>query len=162
MSKLSLGDDEAGLVYLACLYHLGRPGTEVDPVTRQPHAFGLTPVRAALEGRPAHGGITLEVSDYQLKLLGEALLGLVNELKQINLSGRSVMPGLVEAITRLYPDVTAEEPAGALDLSGEAAMLRRRLDAAVRSANAELERQRADAEAQRDAERRGRWRFWRR
>lgn len=162
MSELSLRGSEANLVYLACLYHLGRPGTEVDPVTRQPHEFGLTPVCAALEGALDHALITLEVSDYQLRLLGEALLGLVNELKQIGLSGRSVMPGLVEAITRLYPDVTTEEPSVALDLSGETAMLRRRLDSAVRNANAELERQRADAEAQREAERGGRWRFWRR
>lgn len=161
MSELSLRESEASLVYLACLYHLGRPGTELDPVTRQPHEFGLTPVRAALEGALDHALVTLEVSDYQVKLLGEALLGLVNELKQIGLSGRSVMPGLVEAVTRLYPDVTAEEPSGALDLSGEAALLRRRLDSAVREANAEIERQRTDAEAQRNAERRG-WRFWRR
>ncbi len=162
MSELSLRTSDARLVYLACLYHVGRPGTEVDPVTRQPHVFGLTPVRAALEGALDHGEVTLELSDYQLKLLGEALLGLVNELKQVGLSGRSAMSGLVEAVTRLYPDITDAEPAGALDLSGEAALLRRRLDRAVRDAHLELERQRTTAEAERAAERRGRWRFWRR
>lgn len=161
MSEVSLRRSEANLAYLACLYHLGRPGTELDPATRQPHAFGLTPVCATLEAGLDHAAVSLELSDYQVRLLGEALLGIVNELKQIGLSGHSVMPGLVEALTRLYPDVTAEEPGGALDLSGEAAMLRRRLDRAVRDATAELDRQRAEAEAQRNTERR-RWRFWRR
>lgn len=148
-------------MYLACLYHLGRPGTELDPVTRQPHEFGLTPVRGALEASLDHARVTIELSEHQVRLLGEALLGLVNELKQVGLSGRSVVSGLVAAITRLYPDVTTEEPSGALDLSGETAMLRRRLDSAVRSAAAELDRQRADAEAERN-EQRGGWRFWRR
>ncbi len=162
MPELSLRQPEARLLYLACLYHLGRPGTELDPVTRQPHAFGLTPLRDALDQALDHAAIALPATDYQIRLLGEALLGLVNELKQIGLSGRSVTPGLVEAVTRLHPDVTPEDPSAALDLSGEAALLRRRLDAAVRAAADTLERQRADAEAARAPARARGWRFWQR
>ncbi len=163
MPSLELRQPEAQLLYLATVYHLGRPGSEVDALTRQPLEGGLAPLHAALEGRLALASSALEVSDFQLGRLAEALLGLVNELKQIGLSGRSVTPGLFEALSRLYPDVTAEDPGSALDLSGEATMLRRRLDGAVRLAAASLEAARADEAATAAVEARpGRWRFWRR
>lgn len=167
MPDLSLRPPEARLLYLATLYHLGRPGSEVDATTRQPLEDGLAPVAARL-GAPgaqdAHASTALALSDFQLGRLGEALLGLVNELKQIGLSGRSVTPRLFEELTRLYPEVTPEDPSPALDLAGEATLLRRRLDAAVRASNATLEEQRAAAAtAAAEARRASRgWRFWRR
>lgn len=163
MPDLALRQSEARLLYLATIYHLGRPGSEVDALTRQPLDAGLAPVRSALESQLELATAALALSDFQVGRLGEALLGLVNELKQIGLSGRSVAPGVLEALTRLYPDVTSEDPGAALDIAGEATMLRRRLDSAVRDANAALEAERAAAEAAAEAalRRRG-WRFWRR
>jgi hypothetical protein len=163
MPQLELRQVETRLLYLAVLYHLGRPGTEVDRVTRQPHDQGLTPVAADLERQLPLASGGLGVSPEQVRLLGEGLLGLVNELKQIALSGRSVTPGLVEAITRLYPDITPEEPAGALDLAGEATLLRRRMDAAIHQATAAAEPpEEATPPAAPEPASRAGWRFWRR
>lgn len=165
MPSFQLRQPEAQLLYLATLYHLGRPGSEVDTLTRQPLAGGLAPVRAALDRQLALASSTLDVSDFQLGRLGEALLGLVNELKQIGISGRSVAPGLFEALARLYPEVTPEDPGAALDIAGEATMLRRRLDSAVRTAAAALEAARmeqASAAAVASGGRPKRWRFWNR
>ena len=82
--------------------------------------------------------------------------------------GRSVVPGFAGAFARLFPDHAAEE-GGALDLASQGVMLRRRLDAAVREAAAQLEAARAaEAEHARSGdgdsgERRGLWRrLWRR
>ncbi len=165
MPTLELRQPEAQLLYLATLYHLGRPGSEVDTLTRRPLDAGLAPIRTTLQGQLALASSNLGVSDFQLGRLAEALLGLVNELKQIGLSGRSVTPGLFEAISRLYPEVTPEEPSAALDIAGEGTMLRRRLDGAVRAAAVALDAARAEQVAAAAAASEGRpsrWRFWRR
>ena len=152
MPDVQLRQREARLVYLATIYHLGRPGSEVDPVTRQPHRLGLGPIREVLESsfetQAAQATVTLALSEYQVSRLGEALLGLVNELKQVALSGRSVVAGLMEALGRLFPDeVPPDDPSGAMDLAGEATMLRRRLTTAIREAETAIEEARATAQA---------------
>ncbi|MSP22738.1 MAG: hypothetical protein EXR66_06945 [Dehalococcoidia bacterium] len=162
MLEVQLTQREARLVYLATLYHLGRPGTEIDPMTREPHDLGLRPVHDALladlEGPSATA--TLGLSEYQLGRLGEALLGLVNELKQIELSGRSVVRGLFEALARTFPEeISADDPGGAIDLAGEATMLRRRLASAIRAAEATLEAARA-AQQTAVADTRPWWKVW--
>ncbi|MFN8639441.1 MAG: hypothetical protein U0360_08275 [Dehalococcoidia bacterium] len=164
MPELSLRQSEARLLYLAALYHLGRPGSEVDAATRQPLEDGLAPVAAGLQAQSGSDSTSLTLTDFQLGRLGEALLGLVNELKQIGISGRSVTPRLFEELTRLYPEVTSVEPSAALDLAGEATLLRRRLESAVRASNAALaERRAAGAATAAEARRTARgWRFWRR
>ena len=45
------------------------------------------PVREAIEPQLQVAVVTLELSEYQLHRLGEALLGLVNELTQFELAG---------------------------------------------------------------------------
>jgi hypothetical protein len=164
MPDLALRQPEARLLYLATLYHLGRPGSEVDAVTRRPLEAGLGPVRAALEAQLDVAAASVDLTDFQVWRLAEALLGLVNELKQIGLSGRSVTPGLVEALTRLYPEITTEEPSAAFDVAGAATLLRRRLDGTIRAAAARLEATGAERAAAGDAPERshGGWRFWRR
>jgi hypothetical protein len=150
-----LQPSDARLVSLAVVYHLGRPGSETDPDTLQPHQLGLGPVRDALEAQrellgdaaEAAHPIALELSPYQLSRLGTALHGTVNELKQFGMAGgRSAVPGFAEAFARLFPAVAGDaEPGGdpgpgaaALDLVAEAVMLRRRLDAAVRAAEQQV------------------------
>lgn len=163
MPDVQLTQREARLVYLATLYHLGRPGSEVDLVTRQPLAAGVTPVSEALAAyieEPRAAAVTLALTDYQLGRLGEALLGLVNELKQVDLSGRSVVAGLFEALTRVFPDEVGETgSSGAIDLAGEVTMLRRRLAGAIREAGAATEAARA-AEDAAAASARPWWKWW--
>jgi hypothetical protein len=152
MLDLQLREREARLVYLATLYHLGRPGSEVDPVSRQPHGQGLGPVsevlRTHLESAPAHAVVALALSEYQLGRLGEALLGLVNELKQVSLSGRSVVPGFIEALKWTFPEETEDgDTSGAMDLTAEATMLHRRLAGAIREAEQAIEAAREEQAA---------------
>ncbi len=176
MATFQLQPSDARLVYLAVVYHLGRPGSETDPATLQPHQLGLGPVRDALdaqlepprEGAPSTAeAVAIELSAYQLTRLGVALHGIVNELKQLGMAGgRSAVPGFAEAFARLFPaaaesDETHEATLGptALDLVPAAVMLRRRLDAAVREAEQQVATAR---EGQAQAAATGRAALWRR
>ena len=150
MTTIQLQPDDARLAALAVVYHLGRPGSELDAATLLPHEGGLGPLQPVIEGQLGLAVTTLDVTAYQLSRLGEALHGTVNELKQYELSeGRSVVPGFAEAFARLFPEHAGEE-GGALDLASQGVMLRRRLDDAVREAAAQVEAARA-AEAERAA-----------
>lgn len=147
MTTIQLQPEDARLAALAVVYHLGRPGSELDGATLQPHEAGLGPLQPVIEGQLGLAVTTLDVTAYQLSRLGEALHGTVNELKQYELSeGRSVVPGFAEAFSRLFPEHATEE-GGALDLASQGVMLRRRLDAAVREAAAQVEAARAAAAA---------------
>ena len=163
MTTIQLQPEDARLAALAVVYHLGRPGSELDAATLQPHEAGLGPLQPAIEGQLGLAVTTLDVTAYQLSRLGEALHGTVNELKQYELSeGRSVVPGFAEAFARLFPE-HASEGGGALDLASQGVMLRRRLDAAVREAAAQVEAARAAeaaaaAEDAADQKGRGLWR----
>ena len=158
MATFHLQPSDARLMYLAVLYHLGRPGSETDPATLRPHQLGLAPLRDALDAQlepPRDGAappaevVALELSPYQLTRLGVALHGTVNELKQFGMAGgRSAVPGFAEAFARLFPPVTSGpavldlDPAtsgpAALDLVPAVVMLRRRLDGAVREAEQQV------------------------
>ena len=158
MATFHLQPSDARLVYLAVVYHLGRPGSETDPATLRPHELGLGPLRDALDAQlgplregaaPTAEAVALVLSPYQLTRLGTALHGTVNELKQFEMAGgRSAVPGFAAAFARLFPpaasdpaaldhDPVASGPA-ALDLVPAAVMLRRRLDAAVREAEQQV------------------------
>ena len=164
MTTIRLQPHDARLAALAVVYHLGRPGSELDAATLQPHEAGLGPLQPVIDDQLGLAVTTIDVTPYQLSRLGEALHGTVNELKQYELSeGRSVVPGFAAAFARLFPDLAAEE-GGALDLASQGVMLRRRLDAAVREAAAQVEAERAaeaeraSAEAAPSGERRSLWR----
>lgn len=161
MPTAQLGSREARLAYLATVYHLGRPGSELDAASLERHDLGLGSVRAALEPLLELAVVELELTDYQLHRLGEALYGVVNELKQFELSGgRSTVPGFVDAVTQLFPEVTPEDPGAALDLTREAVMLRRRLDVALREAAVAVEAARAAQALEAEAARRPWWKVW--
>ena len=66
MPVLSLQNQDARIVYLATVYHLGRPGSETDAVTLERHDLGLASVRAAMEQQIELAAVELELSDYQL------------------------------------------------------------------------------------------------
>jgi hypothetical protein len=168
MPLLSFRNEDARIVALAITYHLGRPGSETDPTTLQRHDLGLAPVGRALDPQLAMAEVRLELSPYQLHRLDEALLGVVNELKQYDMSHRhSMVLNFETAVGMLFPELTPdhegdEEMPGPLDLVTRVVMLRRRLEPVVRDADAELEAQRAAAEeAERVSQRRW-WKFWQR
>ncbi len=157
MHTLTLADGDLRLVYLAVVYHLGRPGSELQALGRD--HLGLVVVREALEAQLGAAGGQLEVGDYQLTRIALGLHGIVNELKQYGMAqGRSAVPGFSEAVMRLFP--RAAEPGGALDLVQPAIMLRRRLDGAVRQAEAAVEVARAEPAEARAEQRRPWWRLW--
>ena len=155
MATFHLHLHDARLVCLAIAYHLGRPGSETDATTLRRHSLGLGPVLDVLEPQLDSAAaesavVELDLSAYQLTRLGAALHGTVNELKQYGMAeGRSAVPGFAEAFARLFPLAAAEgadgNGAGALDLVADAVGLRRRLDTAVREAEAQVEAARAAA-----------------
>ena len=49
MATFQLANLDARLAYLALQYHLARPGSELDPETKQPTAHGLAGVARSLE-----------------------------------------------------------------------------------------------------------------
>ncbi len=162
MASIQLQPTDARIVALAVVYHLGRPGSELDAATLRRHELGLGPLQSAIESQLGLAEAKLELSPYQLSRLGEAVLGTVNELKQHELSeGRSVVPGFAEALVRLFPEQASSE-GGALDLASQGVLLRRRLDTAVREADAQLQAAR-EAQPEEASARRGPWwKFWRR
>ena len=161
MAALHLQPHDARLLALAIVYHLGRPGSELDAATLRRHELGLGPLQPMLDGQLSQAQAALELSPYQLSRLGEALHGTVNELKQLDLSeGRSVVPGFADALRRLFPE--SADGGGTLDLASQAVLLRRRLDGAVREADAQLQAAR-EAPAEEASARRGPWwKFWQR
>ena len=163
MPLLSFRNEDARIVALAITYHLGRPGSETDPTTLLHHDLGLTPVGRALDPQLAMAEVRLELTPYQVHRLDEALLGVVNELKQYDMSHRrSVVPNFETAIGLLFPELTpehegSEDVPGPLDLVGRVVMLRRRLAPVALEAKADIEAQQAAAA---EAERIGKRRWW--
>ena len=153
MATLQLAHLDARLVFLALQYHLARPGSELDPETKQPAAQGLAGVARTLEPQLDRAVASIELNERQQERLGEAIAGAINELKAyalLSAGGRSAAPAFEETLQRLFPEV-AEEPDEATQLAGHLLALRRRL------AQATLAAGEGPAAAQRP-----RWQFWRR
>ena len=132
MLQLRLRQADAHLLYLGLLHAEAQPGRGLAarPGERR-REQPLAPLRALLEGGLDRAVVELDVPDGTLPLLGEALAGAINELKQMAMAdGRSMVPGFAETARRFYPQL-ADEPAAALDVVGHGVMLRRRLDAAA-------------------------------
>lgn len=162
---LSLSSDDARIVYLATIYHLGRPGAELasqgDGVDGLEGGLGLRSVHDALLPALGRPRVDIDLSAYQLGRLGEALLGVSNELRTYGMvEGRSAVPLFSETMAWLYPE-TVETPGSALDIVERTVMLRRRLNRTIEQATAEVEAARAAETARTRAERRW-WQVWRR
>ena len=162
MPRLQLQNTDARIVQLAVAYHLGRPGSEIDPETMQEHRASLEPVSASIRAQIDNAVVTIDVAAWQVRRLGQALLGASNELRQYGISeGRSMIPGFAETVAEFWP-ATVDDPALASDLVQHVVMLRRRLNIVIGEAEAEMAAAQAVAEAQSKA-RRGRWwQVWKR
>ncbi|MEI6136452.1 MAG: hypothetical protein WCQ48_03430 [Chloroflexota bacterium] len=158
MTLLQLRSEDARVVYLATVYHLGRPGSELDAVTLQKHDLGLQAIHDAMLPELGQAVVEIEVSPYQLTRIAEALLGVTNELKQYAIAnGRSTVPRFAETLHWLYPD-TKDDPGIAMDLVQHPVMLRNRMAGAIDDARTAVEAAARDAEAARQAERKTWWR----
>jgi hypothetical protein len=130
MATVQLANLDARLTFLALQYHLARPGSELDPETKQPGTEGLRPVAEALEPQLDRAVAAIEVSERQRERLLSAISGAINELKAFPLmaeSGRSTVPAFDAALRRLFPEVT-EDPDEATQLAGHLLAVRRRLE----------------------------------
>ena len=47
--ELQFRQEDAKLIFLAIAYHLGRPGSELDPITKQPVEHGLAETARELQ-----------------------------------------------------------------------------------------------------------------
>ena len=160
MAAFQLANLDAKLTYLALRYHLARPGSELDPETKQPIAHGLAQVAQALEPQLEKAVATIDLTEYQRQRLLLAIGGAMNELKTYPLldplppergGGRhTATPDFDIALRRLFPEVE-EEPDEASQLAGHLMALRRRLEQAP------------IADESSPKQTRGRWwRFWKR
>ena len=137
MIELSLRQEEAKLAYLAVAYHLGRPGSELDPVTKQPVEHGLAETAQALQPQLRLAVATITLRDNQVSRLLSGMLGSITELKAYpmlearetadGLGRRSTVPGFDGTLRHLYPQVE-EDPESSLDVAEEMLLFKRNLD----------------------------------
>jgi hypothetical protein len=129
---LKLTHDEPRLVYLALVYHLGRPGSEIDASTRQPAAHGLRETKVALGNALSAPEAVIELDAWQYERLLSAIYGCVNELRvhHMRAGAESTVERFTETARTLFPELLSE-PDGALDLSEAMMMLHRRIQRAV-------------------------------
>jgi hypothetical protein len=129
--RIKLTHDEPRLVYLALVYHLGRPGSELDPATRQPRAHGMRELELAL-GSQLGGDAVIDLDEDRYRRLLSAMNGCVTELRLHHM--REGAPSTVERFTetaRATFPALAVDPAAALDVAEAMMMCRRRLQRAV-------------------------------
>jgi hypothetical protein len=130
---LKLTHDEPRLVYLALVYHLGRPGSELDPVTKQPLEHGgLREVKTALGNDVAAESAIVELDEEQYRKLLSAIYGSVNELRVHHMrdGAESTVARFTETARTLFPEI-AGDPSAALDVAEAMMMLHRRMERAV-------------------------------
>jgi len=132
---LQLTHDEPRLVYLALVYHLGRPGSELDPATKMPLEHGLREVKVALGGEIESASAIIELDGAQYRKLLSALYGCVNELRVYHMrnGAQSTSPRFTETARTLFPELAADAEA-ALDVAEAMMMLHRRIERAVHRA----------------------------
>ena len=135
--QLQLRQEDAQLVFLAVAYHLGRPGSELDPMTKQPVAHGLAETSRDVATPAADGHFHIELNQDQWRRLGSAILGSISELKAYPMlqprpdseggGRRSSVPGFDSTLRHFFPEVE-EDPDNAIDLAERLLLLKRRLD----------------------------------
>jgi len=79
--ELQLRQEEAKLVFLAAAYHLGRPGSELDPLTKQPVEHGLAELARELQPQLHLAVATVRLDEAQTRRLLSGMLGSITELK---------------------------------------------------------------------------------
>ena len=131
---LKLTHDEPRLVELALVYHLGRPGSELDPDTTQPAERGLRAVYDALASQRG-GDAVIELDAGQYHRLLSALYGCSTELRGHHMrDGRpGSVPDFTQAALALFPALAADIET-ALEVAEAMVMLHRRMERALRRA----------------------------
>jgi hypothetical protein len=137
VATLQLRQADAKLVFLAIAYHLGRPGSELDPITKQTVAHGLAELAAALQPQLRLAVATITLRPNQAPRLLSAMLGSITELKAYAMLGagsiasgtghRSTVPGFDSSLRHLFPEVE-EDPEAPLQIAERILILKRRLD----------------------------------
>ena len=132
---LKLTHDEPRLVYLALVYHLGRPGSELDPATVQPVEHGLRAVKTALGNDLEASEAIIELDDRAYERLLSAMYGAVNELRvhHMRAGASSTTPRFTDTALSLFPELR-QDPQNALELAEAMMMLHRRIERAVAKA----------------------------
>jgi hypothetical protein len=135
--EIQLRQEEAKLVFLAVAYHLGRPGSELDPVTKQPVEHGLAEVASTLQPQLRNAVATISLRENQARRLLSGMAGSISELKtypmlqlRVDASGsgrRSTVPGFDRSLLHLFPEVE-DDSEQTLDVAEQMLMLRRRLE----------------------------------
>lgn len=131
--SLKLTHDEPKLVYLALVYHLGRPGSELDPVTKLPVERGLRPVKVDLGNHLDDESAIVELDERQYERLLSAIYGCVTELRVHHMrdGAHSTVERFTETAASLFPQIAAD-PEEALAIAESMMMLHRRIERAVR------------------------------
>jgi hypothetical protein len=135
--EVTLRQEEAKLVYLAVAYHLGRPGSELDPITKQPVEHGLADVARKLQPQLRLAAAQITLNNDQARRLQSGMLGTISELKAFSMlqprptpdgrGRRSTVPGFDASLLHLYPEVE-EDTQLSLDIAEQMLLLKRRLD----------------------------------
>jgi len=137
---LQLRQEDAKLVFLAVAYHLGRPGSELNPDTKMPVEHGLAEIARDLQPQLKNAVSEIHLLDPQLKRLLSGMLGSITELKaypmlelRADASGqarRSTVPGFDRSLLHLFPEVE-EDSENTLEIAEHMLMLKRRLDETI-------------------------------
>ena len=146
VTNIQLQQEDARLAFLAVAYHLGRPGSELDPYTKQPVEHGLAEVAASLQPQLRGDEASITVNQDQAKRLMSGMLGTISELKSYPMlelrqdadGRRSTVPGFDRTLKHLFPEV--EEDAFVTTEVAEGMLrLRRRLEGELATLLAEAE-----------------------
>lgn len=159
---LQMRQEDARLVFLAIAYHLGRPGSELDPMTKQPVEHGLADVASALQPQLRMAVSEIALRHNQAQRLLSAMHGSITELKAYSMLGvgdeaspghRSTVPGFDGTLRHLFPELQEgnEDP---MEIAERMLELRRRLE----EETAGLEEEQPEPEPKR---RKGWWPFGR-
>lgn len=132
---LKLTHDEPRLVYLALVYHLGRPGSELDLATKMPAEHGLREVKIALGSELASDSAIIEVDEAQSQKLLSAIYGCVTELRGHHMRGGtpSTVARFTETALELFPQLRSD-PEEALTVAQAMVMLHRRMERGLHGA----------------------------
>jgi hypothetical protein len=160
VTEVSLRQEDAKLAFLAIAYHLGRPGSELDPISKQPVEHGLAEVARALQPQLRQAVATIALNADQVTRLSSGMAGSITELKaypmlELRTEGgrKSSVPGFDSTLRHLFPEVE-EDVESALEIAERMLVLRRRL-----SAELGTRRLGEAAPAQEPPKRRGLWPF---
>ena len=105
MTLLQFRNEDARIVYLATVYHLGRPGAESRAVASDAGGQGLQAIYDEVLPRLNQAVIEVEASPQQILRLNDALLGVANELKQFGIAD-DVIAGIDADVIRRVNEAT--------------------------------------------------------